>query len=260
MNYNNKNIFFLTLAIEPAKHLTLEEIVLQKHKSRMEEVQHKLKEVEMLKRPVSKKEFEREAQKMLPYMSKSNMKEEIDKLFMRAATIGRDITREDLITLKSETLYKFENEWQDLDTHRDQLMLDLEIAKEEVEVSEYAITPYPSETYDPQDIYDLKNDMSHPIRPTFVRGRNWFDLPGSEYKRTEGDMFKFSLNDKPKFFKRPIDKYEDSDRLHRTAMKESDDDRMLKERVEKFKGVDKTMLRRNFKRRQKAYQKDKNKN
>lgn len=237
----------------------MEEIVIKKYEKKQREVEHKLYELEQLKRPISKREFEKEAREQLPNMSHSNLKEETNKLYMKAATMSREVTREDLIDLKTQMIYDHEDVFKYINTEKEHLLIEHIRTEETVQPSLHSITPFPEERYDPQDVYDLKNDLSHPIRPTFVRGRNWFDLPGSEVKRTEGEMFDSTMNQTPKFNRVPVDKREDASYLDKSKFRIGTRNERMQDAYQKKKGFDSSDIPFVKKRRQKPFRNEEEK-
>jgi hypothetical protein len=60
----------------------------------------------------------------------------------------------------------------------------------------YPLTPLPNfEEYDPEEYYNIKEDISHPIKPTITNEDQWFDIPeNNKYKANQGERNNIGKN------------------------------------------------------------------
>ena len=168
--------------------MDLEAIVLAKYNRSAQNVHRVLEEFEQMKEPITKKDFLEEIEKQYPNHTEENLKDLVDDLYRDATIKSQNVTRMDFLDLKSEVFEtKPENNEWDMFTSRAEMR---ELGEKYIIPNKYPITPMPDfDAYDPEEIYDLREDISNPIRPTITREKMWFDSPYNEVKHTKDEMF-----------------------------------------------------------------------
>lgn len=128
--------------------------------------------------PISEKDFLAMIRDELPEMTEAHLREHVRKKFREASANGQQMTKWDVyhskIQLEMDEGCKDDDHWkwavstQEMRDRGEPYILPKDIT----------LTPLPdSSEYDPEDFYNLRDDMSLPIRPNLTRKPQWFDRP-----------------------------------------------------------------------------------
>ena len=160
------------------EHMDIETLLYRKYQGRLAQIDRKLEEVKELATPISEKEFLSMIKNELPDMTESNLREHVRKRFQEASTNGKQLSKWDVyhskIQLeindgnKDEGYWKWAVSTQEMRDRGETYILPGDVT----------LTPLPKMSeYDPEDIYNLADDVSMPIRPNLSREPEWFDRP-----------------------------------------------------------------------------------
>ena len=169
----------------------------------MSKVPKVVEEFNELAEPIGKEEFYEELKKLNPDSTESHLQEITTETFNNAFIRNKYVTRLDLINFKVKDV---ESEFNVADP-RFIAKIQEELHNEDVDnmiiPKVYPLTPLPNfDEYDPEDHYSLKEDISNPIRPTFTKDDQWFDIPKNRYKMNEGEQQIFGKKIMEESFKR----------------------------------------------------------
>ena len=171
--------------------MDLETIYAAKYNRKMLDLERKMEEYQQLSEPVSEEEFLEELRKQLPEATEENLKERTDQLYLNAIKKNKYVSKLDLFELKRDiTDVPIDLQSWDMLKNREEMR---ERGETYILPKFYPLTPIPDyETYDPEEYYNLKEDISNPIRPTISREKSWFDQPKHEHKKNPGEILLLS--------------------------------------------------------------------
>ena len=128
----------------------------------------------------------------LPNMTESNLAQHISEKYDKASKDGKQVTRWDVYSLKIkiETNHISEDEqyWRFAVTNQEMR----ERGEHYILPKQVTLTPFPNmEDYNPEEVYNLQDDMSMPIRPNLSREPEWFDKPKNALEKKPYDIEKY---------------------------------------------------------------------
>lgn len=134
----------------------------------------------------------------MPNMTEPKLREHVRRLFREASANGRQLSKWDVYHSKiqlelddgcqDDELWKWAVSTQEMRDRGETYILPKEIT----------LTPLPKTTeYDPEDMYNLRDDISHPIRPNMTRKPQWFDRPYKHIQDKQSDLMQMSYEKSP---------------------------------------------------------------
>ena len=144
----------------------------------MASIDQKIEEIKELSVPITEQEMLKMLKDELPRMTESNLQDHISQKYADASRDGKELTYWDAYSLKIkiETNHIPEEEmyWRFAVTTQDMR----ESGETYILPKQVKLTPFPDfEKYDPEELYNMQDDMSMPIRPNLSREEEWFDKP-----------------------------------------------------------------------------------
>lgn len=175
---------------ETREDMDLETILMKRYKKRMEQVQKTVEEYNELAEPINQEQFYEELKKQNPESTESYLRDLTEETFKDAFLDKKYVSKLDLIDLKSKEM---ETKFNSKDIReRTRFELIEELDDDIVIPKVYPLTPLPNfSEYDPEEYYNMKEDISHPIKPKITNEDQWFDIPeNNKYKTNDGQRKK----------------------------------------------------------------------
>lgn len=171
----------------------MEALLTRKYKRRMASIDRKIEEIKELSVPITEKEMLKMLKAELPKMTESNLREHISEKYQNASKNGKELTYWDAYSLKIKIelnhVPEEEKYWKYAVTTQEMR----ESGETYIIPKQVKLTPLPDfESYDPEELYNMQDDMSVPIRPNLSRQEDWFDKPQVYEPKGNFDMKKYT--------------------------------------------------------------------
>jgi hypothetical protein len=141
-------------------------------------IEQKMDQVHELASPITEKEFQEMIEHELQEMTESNLSQLISERYRKARKSGHQVTKWDVYDM----LIEIDLEKKSVEGDHWKFAVTNEEMRERGETyilpKNVSLTPMPDlEEYDPEEYYNMREDLSTPIRPNLNRKEDWYDLP-----------------------------------------------------------------------------------